>query len=128
METDLDVKIRATDGISVVDIRGDLDEFTCRDLRDALQSLLTDGEHKILINLVGVNYMDSAGLGTLLGGLRRVREAYGELAFSGPNPRVQRILTVTGIDRVLYMHDEENAAIESLRLASLPSSESSREV
>ncbi len=115
MNADLDLRIHRTSDIPVLDLFGDVDEFTCAKLRDALRSLLSEGESRVVVNLTRVNYIDSAGLGTLVGGLRRVLEADGGLALSGPNPQIEKILSLTGLDQILQLFKNEDGAVESLK-------------
>jgi anti-anti-sigma factor len=114
MNTDLDLKIHKVNEIPVLDLSGDVDEFTCTKLRVALRDLLSNGESRVVVNLARVNYMDSAGLGTLVGGLRRIMEADGGLVLSGPNPQIERVLSLTGLDRILKIYDGEDVAVDSL--------------
>lgn len=111
---DLDLKVHRNNSIPVLALSGDVDEFTCAKLREAMRCLLNDGESRIIVNLVGVNYMDSAGLGTLVGGLRRINEADGGLALSGPNHHVERILSLTGLDKILHVWGGDTEAAASL--------------
>lgn len=119
MDTDLNLEINRTADIPVLGVTGDVDEFTCAKLRDALRSLITEGEFRIVVNVSGVKFMDSSGLGTLVGGLRRMIERNGGLALSGSNSQVERILTVTGLDRILKLHKDDYSAACSLRTMQL---------
>ncbi len=115
MDTDLNLAINRTSDIPVLDVSGDVDEFTCAKLREALRSFIREGEFRIVVNVSGVKFMDSSGLGTLVGGLRRMMENNGGLALSGTNSQVERILTVTGLDRILKLHNDDYTAACSLR-------------
>ena len=115
MNTDLDLSIHKLNDIPVLELSGDVDEFTCSKLRAALRDLLSEGESRVVVNLAGVNYMDSAGLGTLVGGLRRIMEADGGLVLSGPNPQVERVLSLTGLDTILKLFDGDDLAVDSLK-------------
>lgn len=57
----------------------------------------------VVVDLEGVTFMDSAGLGALIGATRRVRERGGDLAVAGPRRPVRRLLQTTGIDRIVYV-------------------------
>jgi anti-anti-sigma factor len=59
--------------------------------------------------------MDSAGLGALIGGIRRVREADGEVAVACSNPTLTRLLHTTGFDRIVPVTDTVEDAAEKLR-------------
>jgi len=116
MDADLDMKIRKVDDISVVDLAGDVDAFTCLKLREAIVDLVNEGESRVVIGMSNVNYIDSSGLGTLVGGLRRVSEKKGGLAISGATPQIKKVLSITGLNRVFRLFEDEGGAVRSLKL------------
>ncbi len=114
MDAGLDVKIRRAGKVPVIDLKGDVDSYTCIKLRDAIANLIEDGEFKIVISMAGVQYIDSAGLGTLIGGLRRTGERNGGMALTGVNAQVKKVLSITGLTKVLDLYDSEADAIRQL--------------
>jgi len=118
MEMDLDVKVSKLGNIPILDLAGDLDSYTCARLRDAILDLISKGEFRIVISLANVDYIDTVGLGTLVGGLRRVNEKNGGLALSGANPRILRVLSITGLNQVFSLFDDPGEAVRSLDSAS----------
>jgi len=116
MEADLDMRIRKVDDIPVVDLAGDVDAFTCLKLREAIVDLVNEGESNVVIGMSNVNYIDSSGLGTLVGGLRRVSEKKGGLAISGAPPQIKRVLSITGLNKVFRLFEDEVMAVRSLKL------------
>lgn len=115
METDLDLIVSRVDSIPVLSLSGDVDEFTCTKLRDKIRSLMDAGEFRLVIGVSGVNYIDSSGLGTLVGGLRRVAEHDGGLAISGMNPQIERVLSITGLNKILPVFEDDDSAVKSLK-------------
>ena len=115
METDLNLQVHKVDSIPVVKLSGDVDEFTCSKLREKIGTLLDEGEFRIVIGVEGVNYIDSSGLGTLVGGLRRVAEHDGGLAISGANQQIQKVLAITGLNKIFPVFDDDHAAVRSLK-------------
>jgi anti-sigma B factor antagonist len=91
---------------------GELDAFTVGQFREALTELGCSGH--LLIDLSGVPFLDSAGLGALIGGVRRAREAGGDVAVFGPRPAVARVLRTTGFDRVASVAETEQEAAQAL--------------
>jgi anti-sigma B factor antagonist len=91
---------------------GELDAFTVGHFRESLTKL-TGGE-RVLIDLAGVPFLDSAGLGALIGGVRRAREGGGDVAVYGARPAVARLLHTTGFDRVAAVSDTEQEALQAL--------------
>lgn len=78
--------------------------FTAPKLREQLVDLVGRGRYRIVVNLEGVEFMDSTGLGVLVGGLKRVKEQDGALVLAAPNQPVQRVLAITGLDQVFPVH------------------------
>jgi anti-sigma B factor antagonist len=95
---------------------GELDAFTVGQFRDTLAEV--SGASRLLVDLSGVPFLDSAGLGALIGGVRRAREAGGDVAVFGARPSVARLLHTTGFDRVAAVADNEEDAARSLSEAS----------
>ena len=95
---------------------GELDAYTVSEFRDALGGL-ADVPH-LVIDLSGVPFMDSAGLGALIGGIRRAREAGGDVAVACSRPTLTRLLHTTGFDRIVSVTetvDEAAAALADAR-------------
>lgn len=75
---------------------GDLDVYTVGSLRDALGKMIEDETPRVVVDLDGVPFMDSSGLGALMGGVRRLREAGGDLAISCTREQHLKLFTITG--------------------------------
>ncbi len=80
-------------------------------LREAIQTQLAEGRERLVLDLVRVRFMDSAGLGELVASLKRVREGGGSLKVAGVNQRITDALTVTQLVRVLDIYPDVDAAI-----------------
>ena len=108
----LEIHVDERDRYSVCRPVGELDAFTVGQFREALSELT--GVQALLIDLGGVPFLDSAGLGALIGGVRRAREAGGDVAVYGARPAVARLLHTTGFDRIVTVTDTVAEAAESL--------------
>ncbi len=84
---------------SVIRVEGDLDSFTAVQLREGFGRVL--GRPATLVDIREVPFVDSSGLGALLGGIRRLREAGGAVALCCTRPSVLRLLAITGVDRTV---------------------------
>jgi len=91
---------------------GELDAYTVGQFREALGELAS--EPKLLIDMSEVPFVDSAGLGALIGGIRRAREAGGGVAVSCNRPTLVRLLHTTGFDRIVTVTDTVAEAAASL--------------
>jgi anti-sigma B factor antagonist len=108
----LEITVDQTDDYTVCHPSGELDAFTVGQFREALAEL--GGSGRLLIDLSGVPFLDSTGLGALIGGVRRAREAGGDVAVYGPRPPVARLLHTTGFDRVASVVETEQDAANAL--------------
>ena len=108
----LDISIDRVDDHVVCRPVGELDAFTVGHFRESLSEL--GGGERVLIDLSGVPFLDSAGLGALIGGVRRAREGGGDVAVYGARPAVARLLHTTGFDRVASVSESEQDAAKAL--------------
>lgn len=91
---------------------GELDAYTVGQFRDALAGLASI--QRLLIDLSDVPFMDSSGLGALIGGIRRAREADGDVTVACSRPTLTRLLHTTGFDRIVAVADTVDAAAAAL--------------
>src|SRR5438552_15655483 len=110
---------REVDGITVIDISGRI-TFGEGDilLRDTVDNLLAKTQTKLLLNLAEVNYIDSSGIGTLVGVYTAVRKQGGELQLLKITNRVRNLLQITKLLTVFVISDNEDEAIRSLNVES----------
>ena len=88
---------------------GDLDAFAVSQFRESLARLSTS--RHLVIDLSGVPFVDSAGLGALVGGIRWVRDHGGDVVLACNRPTLVRILRKTGVDRIVTIADTVDKAI-----------------
>lgn len=86
---------------AVVEISGELDLYSAPRLFTALMDLHRAGRCMIAVDMAQMEFMDSSGLGVLIGGLKRAGRAGGALVLVTPPDRVVRVLRITGVARVL---------------------------
>jgi anti-sigma B factor antagonist len=99
------------DGIEVVDVQGEIDMYTAPRLRELLIDLVSKGSYQLVLNLDEVGFLDSTGLGVLVGGLRRVRAHDGSLDLVCTRERILRIFRVTGLTEVFGIYETVDQAI-----------------
>jgi anti-sigma B factor antagonist len=112
----LTMTTRDVAGVTVVDIAGRLvlgKESAA--LRDLVHNLMKDGHSKILFNLRDVTYIDSSGLGNLVGALTNVRRQGGELKLLNLNKDVHDLIQITRLYTVFDIIDGEAEAVRSFR-------------
>lgn len=103
----LEVRVRNEDGHLLCHFAGDLDAATSDVLRATLQELAEEAseERSVVIDLSEVPFVDSAGLGAVISGVRDIRARGGDVTLSSPRPSVARLLRATEIDQVISIVD-----------------------
>jgi anti-sigma B factor antagonist len=110
----LKIDTREVAHVTILDVNGRIvlgDEIG--DLRDAVRRLLADGKKKIILNLAEVDYIDSSGVGELVGCFTTVRNAGGELKLLKLSQKVKDVLYVTKLYTVFDIRDDEFTAVKS---------------
>lgn len=92
-------------------LRGSLDIATSPSLRAALLEAASDGKHEIIVDLSHLEFLDSTGLGALIGAHRRCTENGGQLRIIVSDGPISRLLTITGLMRVLAVYSSTDAAL-----------------
>jgi anti-sigma B factor antagonist len=100
--TDLSVEVRTRGDRTILAVDGDLDLYTAPILRDRVLAAADDTHAGVIIDLTEVPFMDSSGLGVIVGCLKRVREAGGDLVLvTKPGSAPTKLLSLTGLDRAI---------------------------
>ncbi len=84
----------------ILHVRGEIDMATCPILRQEIVGEIGQGHRHLVVDLAGVDFVDSTGLGVLIGGLKRARSQGGDLRVSGVSGHLRRIFDLTGLHRV----------------------------
>jgi anti-sigma B factor antagonist len=98
------IEVRDGAGWTVVCVAGELDVYTAPRLREELVDVIADGCRRLIVDMNGVTFIDSTGLGVLVGILKRMRTVDGELRVIAANEPVLRTMRITGLQRVLCTH------------------------
>lgn len=100
--------------LGLIVLTGEVDIFTAPRFKECLVEFLDSGIVRLVIDLNGVTFMDSTALGVLVGGVRRVHDAGGAMTLVVTSRPVERVLSITGLDRVFDVHKTREAAVEAL--------------
>lgn len=114
----MDIKVEAhpsEGGTYVVDVTGEIDVHTAPRFKDALKRLTDDEHYELVINLQNVDYIDSTGLGVLVGLQKRAREHDGAVSLVLTDPHIKKIFDIMGLFRVFWIFDDEQSAVKQLR-------------
>ena len=97
----LDVESRQTDsGVTVLAPSGRLDVVGAPALKEAVSEAMKNGQPRLVIDMEGVTFVDSSGLGSVVSALKQVRTSKGDLRLAAPNHQVRVVLELTTLDRV----------------------------
>lgn len=115
MEMDLQIKVRKNGVISFIDLTGEVDAYTSSRFREIMIELIEDGTAKLIISMASVEYIDSCGLGALVGGLKRISEHNGKIVIVCDRPQVRKVFEITGLEKVFPLFHTEDEAIAALK-------------
>ncbi|HEX4865270.1 MAG TPA: STAS domain-containing protein [Acidimicrobiales bacterium] len=110
------------DGCTICSPAGELEAYTVGQFRETLAEVAANAS--LLIDMSGVTFVDSAGLGALIGGIRRTRELGGEVVVSCTKPAILKLLRSTGFDRIVFVTETVEAGLDYLRRVDLSGDES----
>jgi anti-sigma B factor antagonist len=101
---ELTIGTREDGGRTVVDVAGEVDVYTAPTLRDHLSHLVAEGRYHLVLDLEDVAFLDSTGLGVLVGGLKRVRAHDGSLSLVCTQERILKVFRITELTKVFRIH------------------------
>ncbi|MEA2180587.1 MAG: anti-sigma factor antagonist [Solirubrobacteraceae bacterium] len=110
--TSLTIEVQRHGEATLLELHGELDLGTAQQLRETLIEVIGEGT-RVVVDLELVDFIDSVGLGVLVGGLKRARTRNGELVLVCTSRAALKPLEITGLDRVFTIHGAREAALAS---------------
>lgn len=110
MDQEFQIEERADAVPPVIAVSGEIDVATAPQLRECLHRVIAQGESTIVLDLLGVTFLDSTALGVLVGALKRCREVGGDLHIVVADPRIMKIFEITGLTNVFTIAPSLQAA------------------
>jgi anti-sigma B factor antagonist len=108
----LDVQSRQVDnGVTVVAPTGRLDVAGAPALKDAISEALKNGPPRVVLDMEGISFVDSTGLGSVIAALKQIRSSQGDLRLAAPNQQVRVVLELTTLDRVFPYYSTVEEAL-----------------
>jgi anti-sigma B factor antagonist len=113
---ELDVKERQAGDVTILDLSGEvrMGEGSIA-LRDAIRKMADSGKTKLLLNLAGVKYVDSSGIGELIANYTTVKRQGGQLKLLNLTDRIQNLLVITKLLTVFDAYDNEAEALKTFQ-------------
>ena len=108
----LEVQSRQADnGVTVVAPTGRLDVAGAPALKDAISEALKNGTPRVVLDMEGISFVDSTGLGSVIAALKQIRSSQGDLRLAAPNQQVRVVLELTTLDRVFPYYSTVEEAL-----------------
>lgn len=103
----------ASDDTAVLECSGRLNMVSAGAFRETVAKVVDGGRSRLVVELSGVDFMDSSGLGALVGCLKTARQAGGDLRLAAPSEQVQMVLKLSNIDKILRTYPDGDAAVSA---------------
>jgi anti-sigma B factor antagonist len=100
---------------TIVAVSGTVDTLTAPDLAKILVNQIAEGYVNLVVDLMGVTFMSSAGLRTLLGALKESRSNGGDMRIASTNPEIERVLKISGFYNIARVYSSQAEAMSSFR-------------
>lgn len=105
--------------VLIVRLTGELDHHATESLRNEWKDMLyTHGVKHVVLNLEGITFMDSSGLGVILGRYKEVLQLGGEMVVCSISPSINRLFEMSGLFKIIRLEENEMFALEALGVAS----------
>jgi anti-sigma B factor antagonist len=117
---ELSLSTRTVAGHTVLEVGGEIDVYTAPQLREHLIAMVEGGDRQVVVDLGRVEFLDSTGLGVLVGALKWLRGVDGELSLVCNQERLLKIFRITGLDRVFTLYGSVEEATASGEGADAP--------
>jgi anti-sigma B factor antagonist len=110
------INIEKRDKIDIISFNvNKIDAMISDDIREMINKVFDISNSKVIIDLKGVEYIDSSGFGCFLSAMRAARNSYGVLKFVNPEPRIMEILLTLHLHTVFQIYDDLDVCIRTLR-------------
>ncbi len=110
MDQEFHIEEKTAGALPVVTVSGEIDVATAPQLRECLHRVIADGGSTVVLDILGVTFLDSTALGVLVGALKRCRELGGDLHVVVADPRIIKIFEITGLTNVFSITDSLQSA------------------
>lgn len=114
LDDDLEVNTRIEQGVTIIDLKGDVTTFADAKITEAYRSATAAGAKRIVLNFRRSDYINSAGIAILIRIVTEVNRAGQKLAMSGLNDHFQKIFRMVGLSQYADIYDDETQAIAAL--------------
>ncbi|WP_221198337.1 anti-sigma F factor antagonist [Saccharococcus caldoxylosilyticus] len=104
--------------VLIIRLSGELDHHTAEELREKVTDTLErEAIRHIVLNLEGLTFMDSSGLGVILGRYKQIKNLGGEMIVCAVSPTVKRLFDMSGLFKIIRLENNEQFALQTLGVA-----------
>ena len=107
----MSIRMKTRGDITICAIEGEVDINSSPEIRKSFDKILSKEMPKIVINLVGVTYVDSSGLATLVEILKRMKSYGGKMKLTNVSPKIKSLFEITKLDKLFEIMPDEESAI-----------------
>ena len=111
----MEIKVREDGKVQILACVGRMDAQVSALLKEHIQELLDTGATQLIMDLEGLEFLDSSGLGALVACLRRVKEKKGEIKLAGLRPEVRSIFDITRVSRLFHICESVSDAVKAFK-------------
>ena len=109
------VSLYVENQVLYVNLNGELDHHTSDQLRSRLNTVMSESQIKhIVFNLKHLDFMDSSGIGVVIGRLKKVQNRDGKVCITNVNKRVDKVFTLSGLYKIITVYNNVDEALESI--------------
>lgn len=108
MSFNTNVKYNELENLWVIEPEGDMDIYTSADFKDKIIKVFEEKKADLLVDGQGLDYIDSTGLGALIGILKRVKESDHKIYLSNIKPNIRKLFNITELDKLFIIRGEDN--------------------
>ncbi|WLD91897.1 anti-sigma F factor antagonist [Alkalihalobacillus sp. AL-G] len=114
----LNVKLETKERVLCIRLSGDLDHHSAEQLRTEVDQTIEKHQiHHIILNLESLSFMDSSGLGVILGRYKLIKSQGGEMVVCSISPSVKRLFEMSGMFKIIRLENSEQEALQTLGVA-----------
>lgn len=114
----LAINLEIKGDVLCIRLEGELDHHTSAELRDRVETAMDQHDIRhIVLNLEHLKFMDSSGLGVILGRYKRIKNSDGEMVVCAISPSIKRLLEMSGMFKIIRLEENENFALRKLGVA-----------
>ncbi len=109
------LSIRIKDNILIVTLVGELDHHSAESTRKKIDKTILDNNlRRVVLDLKGLSFMDSSGIGLIMGRYKNIKEKQGELLVVSDNQYIDRILKMSGLLKIIKVYPEMDMALNNI--------------